>query len=57
MLPKLIKTGHRTLIFSQMTQLLDILEDYLTYRGIKYLRLDGGTKAEERGVRMRMFNE
>lgn len=26
-------SGHRVLLFSQMTQLLDILQDYMDYRG------------------------
>jgi len=29
------------LIFSQMTRLLDVLEDYFLYRGYKYCRIDG----------------
>ena len=41
MLPKLRAGGHRTLIFSQFTTLLTVLEDYLMVRGIKYLRMDG----------------
>ena len=32
MLKKLHKGGHKVLIFSQMTMLLDILEDYLRHR-------------------------
>lgn len=40
-LPKLRATGHRSLLFSQFTTLLNILEDYFRYRGIKYLRMDG----------------
>lgn len=27
-------SGHRVLLFSQMTQLLDILQDYMDYRGM-----------------------
>eukprot|EP01088_Endostelium_zonatum_P011221 TRINITY_DN2514_c0_g1_i1.p1 TRINITY_DN2514_c0_g1~~TRINITY_DN2514_c0_g1_i1.p1 ORF type:complete len:1470 (+),score=521.14 TRINITY_DN2514_c0_g1_i1:62-4471(+) len=56
-LPKLQETGHRVLMFSQMTQLIDIMEDYFTYRGYKYLRLDGGTKGEDRGELVKKFNE
>ena len=55
--PKLIKTGHRMLIFTQMTQVIDLLEVFMSYRGIKYLRLDGTTKHEERAERMAMFNK
>ena len=55
-LPKLKETGHRVLLFCQMTQLMTIMEDYLTWRGFKYLRLDGTTKAEERGDLLKRFN-
>lgn len=48
-LPKLIAFKHRILIFSQMTSLMNIMEDYFRYKGMSYLRLDGGTKAEDRG--------
>ncbi|KFQ25461.1 Chromodomain-helicase-DNA-binding protein 1-like, partial [Merops nubicus] len=40
--------GHRVLLFSQMTQLLDILQDYMDYRGYSYERLDGSVRGEER---------
>ena len=56
LLPKLERTGHRVLLFSQMTRVLDILEIYLTFQGLKYLRLDGTTKTEDRGSLLRKFN-
>ncbi|BFI43349.1 protein Mpsnf1.24 [Marchantia polymorpha subsp. ruderalis] len=56
LLPKLREGGHRVLLFSQMTRLMDILEDYLDWHGYKYLRLDGTTKTEERGVLLQKFN-
>jgi SWI/SNF-related matrix-associated actin-dependent regulator of chromatin subfamily A member 5 len=40
--------GSRVLIFSQMTRMLDILEDYCGYRNIKYCRIDGGISGEVR---------
>ena len=55
--PKIKRSGHRILMFCQMTQLMTILEDYLNWRGHKYLRLDGTTKAEERGEMLAMFND
>uniref|UniRef100_A0A1B6FFX3 ATP-dependent helicase brm n=1 Tax=Cuerna arida TaxID=1464854 RepID=A0A1B6FFX3_9HEMI len=55
-LPKLKNTGHRVLLFCQMTQLMTIMEDYLGWRGFTYLRLDGTTKAEDRGDLLRKFN-
>lgn len=56
-LPKLRMSNHRVLMFCQMTRLMDIMEDYLKWRDIKYLRLDGTTKSEERGVLLKRFNE
>ena len=41
LLPKLRSRDSRVLVFSQMTRLLDILEDYCLYRGYKYCRIDG----------------
>ena len=56
MIPKLLLTGHKILIFSQMTQLMDILQMFFDYRKIKHLRLDGNTKSDERGSQMEIFN-
>ncbi|KAJ0987174.1 hypothetical protein J5N97_005530 [Dioscorea zingiberensis] len=56
LLPKLQKSGHRVLLFSQMTRLIDILEIYLQLHDFKYLRLDGSTKTEERGSLLKKFN-
>ncbi|KAL5701805.1 putative ATP-dependent DNA helicase chr12 [Ranunculus cassubicifolius] len=56
LLPKLHRAGHRVLLFSQMTRLMDILEIYLQLHDFKYLRLDGATKTEERGKLVREFN-
>uniref|UniRef100_A0A915PGC4 Uncharacterized protein n=1 Tax=Setaria digitata TaxID=48799 RepID=A0A915PGC4_9BILA len=47
--------GHRVLIFSQMTSVLDIAQDYLTYRGYNYRRLDGSVRAEERFAAINHF--
>jgi SNF2 family DNA or RNA helicase len=57
MLPKLRAAGHRVLMFSQMTQVMTILEAFFVLRGFACLRLDGSTSAEEREKRMYMFNE
>jgi len=44
-----LKAGdHRVLIYSQMTKMLDLMEEYLIYRQYKYLRLDGSSKLEDR---------
>ena len=55
-LPKLKATGHKVLMFCQMTALMTVMEDYFIFRNFKYLRLDGGTKADERGELLGMFN-
>ncbi|SPO00505.1 probable component of SWI/SNF global transcription activator complex [Cephalotrichum gorgonifer] len=56
-LPKYAATGHRVLMFFQMTAIMDIMEDYLRYRKMEYLRLDGTTKADDRSDLLRLFNE
>jgi SWI/SNF-related matrix-associated actin-dependent regulator of chromatin subfamily A member 5 len=48
LLVRLKKAGSRVLIFSQMSRLLDILEDYCVFREFKYCRIDGGTAHEDR---------
>ena len=56
-LPKFQATGHRVLMFFQMTQIMNIMEDFMRLRGMKYLRLDGSTKSEDRSELLRLFNE
>ncbi|GJJ08398.1 hypothetical protein Clacol_002614 [Clathrus columnatus] len=48
--------GHRVLIFTQMTKVLDILEIFLNFHGYRYLRLDGATKIEDRQYITERFN-
>ncbi len=48
--------GHRALIFTQMTRVLDLLEQFLNIHGHRYLRLDGATKIEQRQVLTERFN-
>ncbi|KAK0430051.1 SNF2 family N-terminal domain-containing protein [Armillaria borealis] len=48
--------GHRVLIFTQMTRILDILEIFLNFHGYLYLRLDGATKIEDRQYITERFN-
>lgn len=55
LLPRLIKDGCKVLIFSQMTRLLNILDDMLRLRGYKYCRIDGQTPAAERDSRIDDF--
>jgi len=56
-IPKLINCGHKILIFSQMTHLMDILQIFFDYKGYRHLRLDGNTKADDRGNQMEIFNK
>jgi len=56
LLRKLQRGGHRALIFTQMTKVLDILEQFLNIHGHKYLRLDGATKIEQRQILTDRFN-
>ncbi|KAJ6431014.1 hypothetical protein OIU84_018509 [Salix udensis] len=56
LLPKLKERDSRVLIFSQMTRLLDILEDYLMFCGYKYCRIDGNTGGEDRDASIDAFN-
>jgi len=48
--------GHRALIFTQMTKVLDILEQFLNLHGHRYLRLDGATRVEQRQILTDRFN-
>ncbi|KAK8171685.1 P-loop containing nucleoside triphosphate hydrolase protein [Phyllosticta citrichinensis] len=48
LLKKLKEEGHRVLLYFQMTRMIDLMEEYLTYRNYKYCRLDGSTKLEDR---------
>merc|ERR1712088_1295007 len=56
-LPKLKASGHRVLMFCQMTQCMTIIEDYFNYKGYKFLRLDGMTKADDRAEQLKVFND
>lgn len=53
---KLQRTGHRVLLFSTMTKLLDILEEYLQWRRLVYRRIDGTTSLEDRESAIVDFN-
>lgn len=56
LLRDLVSEGHRALIFTQMTKVLDILEQFLNIHGLRYLRLDGATKIEQRQALTEQFN-
>ncbi|XP_052312587.1 chromatin structure-remodeling complex protein SYD isoform X19 [Populus trichocarpa] len=57
LLPKLKATDHRVLFFSTMTRLLDVMEEYLTWKQYRYLRLDGHTSGGDRGSLIDRFNQ
>ncbi|XKL61914.1 hypothetical protein PGB90_001747 [Kerria lacca] len=48
LLKRLKEEGHRVLIFSQMTKMIDLLEEYMCFRKHKYMRLDGSSKISDR---------
>ncbi|KAI8321229.1 hypothetical protein GQ54DRAFT_244600, partial [Martensiomyces pterosporus] len=56
LLTRLVQGGHRALIFTQMTKVLDILEKWLNLHGYRYLRLDGATPVEQRWRLTERFN-
>lgn len=56
LLPRLFEQGSRVLIFSQMTRMLDILEDFCLWRGHNYCRLDGKTAHEDRNRMIQDYN-
>lgn len=56
LLRKLKQGGHRALIFTQMSKMLDILEIFLNLHGHTYLRLDGATRVDRRQQMMEWFN-
>ncbi|XP_073678469.1 chromodomain-helicase-DNA-binding protein 4-like isoform X1 [Garra rufa] len=56
MMRKLKEDGHRVLIFSQMTKMLDLLEDFLENEGYKYERIDGGITGGMRQEAIDRFN-
>ncbi|KNA15017.1 hypothetical protein SOVF_102070 [Spinacia oleracea] len=59
MLKLLHKDGHRVLIFSQMTKLLDILEDYLNveFGSKSFERVDGSVSVADRQASIARFNQ
>uniref|UniRef100_A0A671Y7B9 Chromodomain helicase DNA binding protein 4 n=1 Tax=Sparus aurata TaxID=8175 RepID=A0A671Y7B9_SPAAU len=56
MMRKLKEGGHRVLVFSQMTKMLDLLEDFLENEGYKYERIDGGVTGNLRQEAIDRFN-
>ncbi|XP_077889781.1 transport and Golgi organization protein 1 homolog [Ictidomys tridecemlineatus] len=53
----LLARGHCVLLFSQMTQMLDILQDYMDCKGYSYERVDSSVRGEERHVAIKSFGQ
>ena len=56
LLTRLKERGSRVLVFTQMTRILDILEDFMVMRGHKYCRIDGNTDYSVREASIDAFN-
>ena len=56
LLKRLKERGDRVLIFTQMTRVLDILEDFMFMRGYQYCRIDGNTNYDDRESSIDEFN-
>ena len=56
LLPKLVIAGRRILLFSQMTSVLDLIEDLVSMLNLSFVRLDGQTKPSERSQLIDEFN-
>ncbi|KMV65284.1 SNF2-like helicase [Encephalitozoon cuniculi EcunIII-L] len=56
LLASLKAKGSRVLIFSQMSMMLDILEDYAMFREYEYCRIDGSTSYRDRTEAIDGFN-
>ncbi|CAM9375670.1 unnamed protein product, partial [Discosporangium mesarthrocarpum] len=56
MLKKLYLSGNRVLVFSQMTAMLDILQDYAVDRKFGFRRIDGDTVSVDRQRYIDEFN-
>lgn len=48
--------GHKLLLFSTMTTQLDSCEEVLEWQGLRWERLDGTTKAADRGALLHAFS-
>lgn len=51
-----LDSGHRILVFSPFTTMLDIIQQYLVHEKIEYFYLNGTTKAPDRMQMVELFN-
>uniref|UniRef100_A0A0X3NGN7 Lymphoid-specific helicase n=1 Tax=Schistocephalus solidus TaxID=70667 RepID=A0A0X3NGN7_SCHSO len=56
LLQELLADGHKTLIFSQFTMALDMIEELLKVRKWEWVRLDGAMRFETRQTAVHRFN-
>lgn len=56
LLDELLPSGHKVLIFSQFTKVLDLINDWLNYKNINLCRLDGSTNQHDREEEIKDFN-
>ena len=56
LLMALKREGHRCVIFSQFTKMLDLIEDFISMRGYTYVRLDGSTNRIQRMINIGRYN-
>lgn len=56
LLNRLHANGHKVLIFSQMTKMLDLIDSYLDARGLSACRIDGNISWQDRQDAMKRFN-
>lgn len=57
LLKKLLAEKHKTLIFSQFTIMLNVLEVFCRMRGYKFCRIDGNVSLEVRDKMVKTFYE
>ncbi len=57
MVAESVETGHRMLIFSQFTTMLQKIGARLSHMGVGYMYLDGGTPSKKRVEMVKEFNE
>ena len=57
LVPELMKRGHKVLVFSQFTKMLDVIQDWAEHlHGWDVCRLDGGVSQEDRRAQIKHFN-
>ena len=57
LLADILPKGERVLIFSQWTNMFDLIEDFMALRGIRYARLDGSTSRARRTLDIKLFQQ